>query len=199
MLSLSSPGGIDCTVKPCRQTDGSYSAGRTRWKRFCVGGGLKDYAKMRNQIVLPHAVCRLYCYLNMGILSIFDVVNDVWQAQTTRTGYSNGCSKFLEELIKWREVGYVHCFATPNYHKVEVLQKWSKQYLERLLKESSDSSNYRRGYDYKDLETATTGDVTWDAMQRYLIETGELHNNARMTWGKTVVQWQASGNTRTEV
>jgi len=27
-------------------------------------------------------------------------------------------------------------------------------------------------------------------MQDYLRETGELHNNARMTWGKTVVHWQ---------
>jgi hypothetical protein len=44
---------------------------------------------------------------------------------------------------------------------------------------------------FEQLSTASTGDEVWDAMQGYLIDTGELHNNARMTWGKTVVHWQA--------
>jgi hypothetical protein len=44
-------------------------------------------------------------------------------------------------------------------------------------------------YSIEAIETGTTGDETWDAMQKYLIETGELHNNARMTWGKTMLHW----------
>merc|ERR1712031_78568 len=35
------------------------------------------------------------------------------------------------------------------------------------------------------------GDKAWDGMQRYLVETGELHNNARMGWGKAICKWAA--------
>lgn len=39
------------------------------------------------------------------------------------------------------------------------------------------------------LANGMTGDAKWDAMQQYLVRTGELHNNVRMTWGKTVNEW----------
>ena len=37
-----------------------------------------------------------------------------------------------------------------------------------------------------------SGDPAWDGMQRYLVETGELHNNARMGWGGAIPRWTAS-------
>ena len=42
------------------------------------------------------------------------------------------------------------------------------------------------------LRSACSGHKVWDAMQAYLIATGELHNNARMGWGKAVIGWSAS-------
>jgi hypothetical protein len=154
-----------------------------RWKAF-LEHGLSSYAKRRNQIVLPHAVSRISCYLNLGILSIMDVVADVRQASSARAG-TEGCRKFLEECIKWREIGYVHTYAMPGYHTVEAIPSWSKIFLQKQLQVGVG------GFAFDVLDSATTGDETWDAMQRYLTETGELHNNARMTWGKTVVHWQA--------
>lgn len=41
------------------------------------------------------------------------------------------------------------------------------------------------------LEQGSTGDVMWDAMQRYMVRHGELHNNLRMPWGKAVLPWVA--------
>jgi hypothetical protein len=178
--------GADTSVSPCKQTHGSLSAAKERWQSF-LSNGLKDYAKRRNQILLPHAVSRISCYLNLGILSIFDVVLDVWQAKATGKGYAAGCNKFLDEVIKWREIGYVHTFASPGYHTSQAIPKWAYDYLERQHQQSQSN-----GYTYDQLESAATRDDTWNAMQGYLIETGELHNNARMTWGKTVVHWQAS-------
>ncbi len=29
----------------------------------------------------------------------------------------------------------------------------------------------------------------WDALQMHLAQTGELHNNARMGWGKALLRW----------
>ena len=40
-----------------------------------------------------------------------------------------------------------------------------------------------------ELSFGRTGDAFWDACQRHLVATGELHNNLRMTWGKAIVQW----------
>lgn len=175
--------GADTTVAPCRQTQGTQAAARQRWKSF-LNHGLAQYAKRRNQIDLPHAVSRMSCYLNLGIISIMDVVADVWEAQK-RSG-SEGCRKFLDEVIKWREIGYVHTFSTPSYHTFEAIPRWAHEYLLKQYKSEA------AGYTYKTLEDGATGDDTWNAMQSYLVETGELHNNARMTWGKTVVHWQAT-------
>jgi hypothetical protein len=180
--------GADSSVQPCQQTHGSCIAAKRRWRSFRnSGGGLKDYAKKRNGIINPHAVSRISCYLNLGILSIFDVLHDVWEAQSTR-GYSTGCNKFLEEVVKWREGSYVHAFANPNYHTADVLPLWARRHLESVHTSSTvsnsigGSSSNNNGYDYKELERAATRDETWNAMQEYLIDTGELHNNARMTW-----------------
>ena len=177
--------GADSSVRPCQQTHGSCGAAKRRWKSF-ANSGLKDYAKKRNGIVNPHAVSRISCYLNLGILSIFDVLHDVWEAKSKR-GYATGCNKYLEEVVKWREGSYVHAFANPKYHTVDVLPLWARKHLESFHAANnssgkSSSSNNKNGYDYKELERAATRDETWNAMQEYLIDTGELHNNARMTW-----------------
>lgn len=170
--------GADTSVPPCQQTHGSNDNAKRRWKAF-LEHGLKDYAKKRNQIVHPHAVSRISCYLNLGILSIYEVIADVWEAKSSKTGYSTGCQKFLDEVVKWREGSYVHAFAHPKYHSVEVLPPWSRRHLETLHASSCATSN---GYTYEQLESSKTVDETWNAMQSYLVDTGELHNNARMTW-----------------
>jgi len=182
--SMTSWSGADTTVAPSYQTMGSKAAATQRWKTF-LEHRLSGYAKQRNQIALPHSVSRISCYLNLGILSIMDVVADVWQASKSR-GAADGCNKFLEECIKWREIGYAHTFATPRYHSIEVIPSWSQSFLRKQLGTGPDG-----GFSFEVLNAAATGDLTWDAMQSYLNETGELHNNARMTWGKTLVHWQA--------
>jgi deoxyribodipyrimidine photolyase len=185
--------GADTSVPPCVQTNGSLEAAKKRWKQF-LQTQLKSYAKRRNLIMDPHAVSRMSCYLNMGIISIMDVVHDVWQAQSSQVGCTQGCRKFLDEVVKWREIGYVHTFASPHFPTaVQDIPKWAHAYLERQQISSAG------GYGYEQLESATTQDEKWNAMQNYLIETGELHNNARMTWGKTVVHWQATKFTPEDV
>jgi deoxyribodipyrimidine photolyase len=171
--------GADPTVPPCQQTDGSSIVGKRRWRSF-VTAGLKDYAKKRNSIIHPHAVSRISCYLNLGILSIFVLLHDVWEAKSTR-GYSAGCQKFLDEVVKWREGSYVHAFAHPNYHTIDVLPLWARKHLGHIH-QNRNGLSAGSGYSYEELERGATSDETWNAMQEYLIDTGELHNNARMSW-----------------
>lgn len=159
--------GIDTTVAPCRQTDGSK--GWERWQKF-KRFHLAAYAKNRNNIRLPHAVSRLSCFLNVGAVSIFQIVHELWKDKCHT-------EKFEDEIIKWREISYAHAFSTPHYFGLAALPDWSRAYLEDCMKRGGQV------YSLKDLCLSQTNDSTWNAMQTYLRETGELHNNARMTWG----------------
>lgn len=173
--------GIDKAVPPCQQTHGSSKAGIERWDRFLVHH-LEDYAKLRNQIVKPHAVSRMSCYLNYGCVSIFQVVSDTWASKKGKS--YKGASKFEDEVVKWREIGYVHSFALPEYNLSSAVPTWASRWLK------TQKDNNGTSYSLEALSTGSTQDEKWNAMQQYLVQTGELGNNARMPWGKTMLHWQ---------
>jgi hypothetical protein len=170
--------GIDTSVPVCSQTNGGD--GWTRWKRF-QQIGLARYAKGRNDIRQPHAVSRLSCYLNLGTIPIFQIVHELWNDK-------RDTAKYEDEIIKWREIGYAHTFASTEYFGRSAVPLWACRYLDRVRDQRSHHGS-APCYSLEQLSTAQTRDNTWNAMQRYLMETGELHNNARMTWGKTIVGW----------
>ena len=186
--------GADISVSPSVQTHGSYQAGNTRWTSF-LHHKFARYDKTRNDIQYLHNVLQTSCYLNLGIVSIFDIIHDVWQASTAppnakRTYSANDRNwykkKFLDEIVKWRKIGYTHSFAYPtSFPLKDVILPWATKYF------ASIPSNNHKGctYTLHQLESGSTHDEKWKAMQHYLVETGELQNNARMTWGKTVVHW----------
>lgn len=177
--SLTWPG-ADASVLPCHQTHGSPSSGQERWNTF-LRKRLSSYANLRNQVQKPNAVSRMSCYLNYGIVSIFQIIYDLWHA-----GSAAGADKFEEEIVKWREMSYAHAFGAPSCYSQEAsVPQWARRYLDQCRRTGGQSS-----YTVKQMEDGSTDCDTWNAMQRYLVRTGELHNNARMTWGKTVVHWQ---------
>ncbi|MFM8439764.1 MAG: deoxyribodipyrimidine photolyase, partial [Acidobacteriota bacterium] len=47
-------------------------------------------------------------------------------------------------------------------------------------------------YSLDDLENYRTHDELWNAAQREMVETGEMHNYVRMLWGKNVIAWTKS-------
>ena len=145
----------------------------------CLDGTQRNDA--RNNL---KGVSRMSAYLNLGIVSIFKLASDMKQHSTyggsaSNTKWKTGADKFEEELIKFREHSYAHCFSRTDYDAVTSLPRWSVQYLDR-----QDGQ-----YTVSKLADGTTYDKKWNAMQHYLVATGELHNNVRMTWGKTVVEW----------
>jgi len=190
--------GIDWSVPPCSQTIGTLYHGKQRWKTWMSQKGLVQYAKLRNNITLPHASSRMSCYLNLGIISIFDLVYEISQKlphQNQRfTKYKTGVQKYEEEIVKWREFSYAHAFYhSSNYHHVTCVPLWAQNWLQSSYQQSLHKNNMTDLPSLDQLINGTTNDVTWNAMQLHLILTGELHNNARMTWGKTVVHWAAKG------
>lgn len=196
--------GADPTVPPCPQTIGTSSHGMHRWNTFVQKGGLLRYGKERNDARKVHSVSRMSAYLNLGIVSIFRLVWEVKQQQAKSKASSNstsqqqqaksnskwnksGADKMEEEIVKWREFSYAHAFAREDYDDVGSLPPWSVTCL-------NNYPNRRKGYTLEQLANGTTGDAKWNAMQQYLVRTGELHNNVRMTWGKTVAEWVGSSS-----
>ncbi len=190
--------GSDSSVKPCLQTIGTTKAGMQRWNYWVrQRKGLLYYAKRRTDPLQPHASSRMSCYLNFGIVSIFRIVYEVKAAQRSNSsnGVISGADKFEEEIVKWREMSYAHSFSRGDYNSKHVVPVWAQKWLnEKYQSQSQSQLQLQQQYDLNRLENYDSGDVIWDAMQRYLVSTGELHNNVRMTWGKKLVHWNHAAN-----
>lgn len=176
--------GADTSVKPCVQTVGTCKAGWKRWDNFVRDRkGLVHYGRLRGDPKLPHASSRMSCYLNYGIVSIFRIVHEVKLAQTAKVA---GADKFEEEIVKWREMSYAHAFSRTDYNDISAIPTWAVQWIEAKEKQIDARM------DITNLDDGESPNEKWNAMQKYLIRTGELHNNVRMTWGKTLVEWLSS-------
>ena len=182
--------GADHTVPPCEHTIGTSPCGMSRWNAFVQKGGLLRYGKERNNAKLVHSVSRMSAYLNLGIVSIFRLVSEVKRAQRQAQGnmsHKSCIDKFLQEIVKFREISYAHAFSRgKDYDGIGSLPRWSVQTLNEQRRSTMHSITL------EELASGRTSDAKWNAMQRYLVRTGELHNNVRMTWGKTVVSWASS-------
>jgi hypothetical protein len=189
--------GSDENVRPCSQTIGTHQKGMQRWNDFVSDRkGLVYYARRRTDPVKPHASSRMSCYLNFGIVSIFRIVHEVKVAQAAKV---SGAEKFEEEIVKWREHSYAHAFGRGDYFDIGSAPQWAIRWIEssRSSNTQMNSSRVNDPFDLKGLENGTTGDDKWDAMQQYLVNTGELHNNCRMTWGKQIVHWGVNSHHNT--
>ena len=168
---------VDHSVAAVSHTRGGSAAGEARWAAFVRSGGLARYAKTRNDVLRsPTGVSRLSSYLNLGIVSPFRVARD---------GLAS--DKFSYEVGVWRELAYAFVFHNPTtYASVDGLPAWARRALASRLPPAQHIP-------YDQLAACGSGNALWDAMQRSLVDAGELHNNARMTWGKAVLQWSTTG------
>ena len=121
------------------------------------------------------------CYLNYGIVSMSQIIYDLWPA-----GSAAGAEQFQRGDCQVAEISYAHAFGTPHcYNQEASVPQWARHYFDQCRRTGSQSS-----YTVKQMEDGSTDCDTWNAMQHYLVRMGKLHNNARMTWCKTVVYWQ---------
>ncbi|MEO0600524.1 MAG: FAD-binding domain-containing protein [Myxococcota bacterium] len=102
-------------------------------------------------------------------------------------GLSEAAEGFLDEIVTWRELGYVFTHRNPDYDRFEALPEWARKTLADHAADPRDEL-----YDDAALAEARTGDPIWNAAQRELVHTGVMHNYLRMLWGKKVLQWSAT-------
>jgi deoxyribodipyrimidine photo-lyase len=99
-------------------------------------------------------------------------------------GTSPAAEAFLDQLVTWRELGYVFCAYQANHASYEALPAWARATLKKHAKDAREKL-----YSLEELEDARTADPVWNAAQRQLVVEGRIHNAVRMLWGKRVLEW----------
>lgn len=168
---------IDHEVGPVA-TQGGLSHARARLHAF-VDDGLRDYAERRRHPSDGGGSSRLSPYLHDGMISPLEVVGAV-----RRGAPAVQADAFLNEMLTWRELSLNFCLRNPDHGTLAALPDW----VQRSMRAHADDGR-EVTYSLEELERAATHDSIWNAGQRELVATGQMHNVVRMLWGKAVITW----------
>ena len=72
----------------------------------------------------------------------------------------------------------------PNYESLAALPEWVHKTMRAHAVDHREVT-----YTLDELEAGQTHDELWNACQREMVVTGEMHNYVRMLWGKNVIAW----------
>jgi len=169
---------IDHSVKPSRIYHGGAANGRKRLKNF-VEKILPDYETSRNKPDVDGS-SRLSSYLHFGFLSPLEIAFAVQDADAPKAAKE----AYLEELIVRRELSYNFTLHNPKYDSLKALPDWVRKTMREHTRDERPEI-----FSLEELEFGKTYDELWNASQREMVLTGEMHNYVRMLWGKLIVQW----------
>jgi deoxyribodipyrimidine photo-lyase len=187
---------LDSTVPPVG-LEGGRSGARKELERF-LETGLRGYAEDRNHPDRGRT-SRLSPYLHWGHISSREVVQEVldregWSPSALAEkvdgrregwwGLSADAEAFLDQIVTWREMGYVTAWRDPDHEEWNSLPQWARTTLEA---HADDPRPHL--YDLEEFQEARTHDPLWNAAQRELRQEGVIHNYLRMLWGKKILEW----------
>lgn len=192
--------------EPVTQRGGSAAAGRAL-ARF-LAERLSRYTGERNDP--GHRVTsELSPYLHFGHISVHEVFTRLMEregwsptdlsdsATGSRSGWwgvGDSAEAFLDQLITWRELGFLTCRYDPGYTRYESLPEWARETLQ--IHAGDDRPHVYSG---TELARAETHDRLWNAAQRQLLREGRIHNYLRMLWGKKILEWSTSPEEALEI
>ena len=160
---------------------GGYHEARRRLEDF-LQNKLPQYVENKNDFTKDFT-SNLSPYLHFGQISPVEVAQSVLESSAET--YEK--EAFLEELIIRRELSFNFVFYNPRYDRLEGLQKWAYETLE---KHKFDERPYR--YSLSQLENGLTHDALFNASMKELVKTGKMHGYLRMYWGKKIIEWSES-------
>jgi len=172
---------IDHTVARSEHYRGGTANGRERLQMF-VRDILPDYETSRNKPDRDGS-SRLSSYLHFGFLSALEIALAVKDAEAPQSAKD----AFLEELIVRRELSYNLTSFNKNYDSLQALPEW----VHKTMREHAEDER-QFIYSLEELEHGETHDELWNASQREMVASGEMHNYVRMLWGKNVIAWTRS-------
>jgi deoxyribodipyrimidine photo-lyase len=168
---------VDDDVRPSPTLRGGRAEGLARLRHF-VAERLDGYAERRNQAGVD-GTSGLSPYLHFGYVSPLEVALAVRDAG----GPVDDTASFLEELIVRRELSHNFVFHEPLHTRVASLPDWARKTLDK------HAADARADVPERAMEQAETYDEIWNIAQRELLDTGVIHNYARMLWGKKILEW----------
>lgn len=161
------------------------------FERFAAQG-LARYDEDRNHPDL-NGTSRMSPYLHYGMVHPRTLIARVEkEAQSTVTLFpvELSASKYVDELVTWRELGlnmaHFAFEAGIPLGSLSLVPAWALKTLREHMGKKEPP------LPLSVLESAQTPDPVWNAAQRELVATGQLHNYMRMLWGKGIVAWSAS-------
>ena len=194
---------IDHDVQPVMGKKGGYVEGRRRWKEF-FAERLQTYHEKRNE-PQERGASGLSPWLHYGHISVHAILHDIfthhrWDVSMVNApndgrrqgwwGLPEPVEAFLDQIITWRDIGFIHCAMVENHAEYDSLPEWAKT---TLAEHEGDDRPYL--YTFEELETANTHDPLWNAAQHQLRQEGIIHNYLRMLWGKKILEWSPDPQT----
>lgn len=194
-------------VEPVSNTIGGSKEALKKLTHF-IKNNLSLYGDNRSN---PHSpdktpVTGLSPYLHFGHISVETIVTqclnaerkDKWAPDILNLdakgdkdlffGKNLSLNSFFDELLTWRDIGYLFFFAKREFNKdLHVLPDWIQKNFEKHAKDKREFK-----YTLKEFEAANTHDPIWNAAQKELVHTGMIHNYMRMLWGKKIIEWSAN-------
>lgn len=174
---------LDREVGPVRRFVGGEGQARRRLKAF-LKDGFEGYGAGRNK---PEAAAASHMspYLHFGQISPVEIALAIREAES---GDGDDRGAYLEELIVRRELAMNHVFYTQGYDDYDkAVPDWAR----KTLAEHADDERPHR-YTEQQLAAGETHDLYWNAAMREMRETGYMHNQLRMYWGKKILEWSPS-------
>jgi deoxyribodipyrimidine photo-lyase len=169
---------IDHSVKRSAYYPGGTANARKRLAKF-ISEILPDYPKSRNRPELDGA-SRMSSYLHFGFISALEIALAVRDSNAPK----DAKDRYVEELIVRRELSFNMTRHNPNYDSTAALPAW----VHKTMREHANDERAVT-YSLEELEAGETHDELWNASQREMVATGEMHNYVRMLWGKNVIAW----------
>ncbi|MGL5983046.1 MAG: deoxyribodipyrimidine photo-lyase, partial [Cetobacterium sp.] len=124
---------------------------------------------------------KLSPYLHFGQISPLEIYLEIEKLE----GMTNQKQSFLEELTIRRELAINFVYYNKNYDNWNgITYKWAYETLEIHIK---DERKYI--YSPKELETAQTHDIYWNACQNQMVQSGYMESYMRMYWCKKILEW----------
>ncbi len=174
---------LDRSVAPVKRFKGGRRQALHRLKAY-LAGPFEGYGADRNKPEAD-AASHMSPYLHFGQISPVEIALAVREAAK---GSREDRRVYLEELIVRRELAMNHVFHCDGYESYETaLPEWAKK---TLAAHAGDPRPYL--YSEEQLAAGQTHEPYWNAAMREMRETGYMHNQLRMYWGKKILEWSPS-------
>ena len=188
---------IDHSVYPVSHVKGGTAEAVKRWNDF-LHNRLERYGDNRNEPEL-NGSSGLSPYLHFGHISAHQILREVFEKYNwdimritppndgRRSGWwglPKDVESFLDQVVTWRDLGFIHCAQNENHDSFESLPEWAKT---TLKEHENDVRPWL--YTLEQFENCETHDELWNAAQCQLKNDGVIHNYLRMLWGKKILEW----------